>query len=178
MFFVGLFQAGVRFWTGRAVGNQSVWVFVAITSVTGGNYHYLLVAATSCAHKWQKRTKKTPNGFSFFPCDLDSGFGFNSKLELRSLNIFCLFLAVHRQLNRWPCHSLTHWSLTDHWATFDFWHYSLIASSGTAEYQGCHCRPGVQFQFFFKVFPSSKLLFSRFFKVFYQMIDSFTNYRG
>ena len=31
------------------------------------------------------------------------------------------FLAVHRQLNRWPCH----WSLADHWESetpFDFWH--------------------------------------------------------
>ena len=34
------------------------------------------------------------------------------------------FLAVHRQLNRWPCHWLSDW-VTD-WATFDFWHQRAI----------------------------------------------------
>ena len=32
---------------GLVRGNNSVWVFVAITPVTARNYHYLLAAATS-----------------------------------------------------------------------------------------------------------------------------------
>ena len=42
-----------------------------------------------------------------------------SDTPARKTNVRHLFLAVHRQLNRWPCHSLiTHWSLTD--TPFDF----------------------------------------------------------
>ena len=80
-FFDGYNQ--VRRAQGTAVGNHSVWVFVAITPVTARNYHYLLPAATSpqVTEADQENTKWI---FISFPLYCNVWRGENIKLSLIS----------------------------------------------------------------------------------------------